>query len=306
MRKCDDVHCKTPHCFSSRAVLNHYRICSKQNRTATCEVCSPLIKNKQGNNPNRQGNNLIGRAPKSRSKRRTIVQTTGQNSRGDFKNISALDDEFDILRNSGTNRQNTNVSTNMKSHDNKKKQLQQRFLVQDIQKQQIQLAKKQELIKQQSKLVSPQSQEWHYFQSKLALSSQYQQELQKQLLQLQNDFIKVENKQDSNMTDLEDDQKSEQTLLCGNLTMSNTMEIDSEVSEVEIKSELSNQGKGTGTTQRLTEAYYHPPVSLMTKEGQAVVAEAVSSQFHVEEANERNKSPSGKNMSSQMVEIISG
>lgn len=43
MKKCRDKSCKTPHCLSSRCVLNHYRICKSQGRTATCEVCGPVM-----------------------------------------------------------------------------------------------------------------------------------------------------------------------------------------------------------------------------------------------------------------------
>ncbi len=42
MKKCRDKHCSTPHCLSSRCVLNHYKICKDENRTATCEVCAPV------------------------------------------------------------------------------------------------------------------------------------------------------------------------------------------------------------------------------------------------------------------------
>lgn len=43
MKKCRDKDCKTSHCLSSRCVLNHYRICKSQGRTATCEVCGPVM-----------------------------------------------------------------------------------------------------------------------------------------------------------------------------------------------------------------------------------------------------------------------
>ena len=43
MKTCRDKNCKTSHCLSSRCVLNHYRICKSQGRTATCEVCGPVM-----------------------------------------------------------------------------------------------------------------------------------------------------------------------------------------------------------------------------------------------------------------------
>jgi len=43
MKTCRDKNCKTSHCLSSRCVLNHYRICKSQGKTATCEVCGPVM-----------------------------------------------------------------------------------------------------------------------------------------------------------------------------------------------------------------------------------------------------------------------
>lgn len=43
MKACRDKNCKTPHCVSSRCVLNHYRICKSNGKTATCEVCGPVM-----------------------------------------------------------------------------------------------------------------------------------------------------------------------------------------------------------------------------------------------------------------------
>jgi myosin heavy subunit len=43
MKKCRDKNCKISHCLSSRCVLIHYRICRSQGRTATCEVCGPVM-----------------------------------------------------------------------------------------------------------------------------------------------------------------------------------------------------------------------------------------------------------------------
>jgi len=51
MKKCRDKNCKTAHCLSSRCVLNHYRICKSENKTSSCEVCGPVmrqIKQQQG------------------------------------------------------------------------------------------------------------------------------------------------------------------------------------------------------------------------------------------------------------------
>jgi hypothetical protein len=43
MKGCRNKNCETSHCRSSRCVLNHYRICKSQGKTATCEVCGPVM-----------------------------------------------------------------------------------------------------------------------------------------------------------------------------------------------------------------------------------------------------------------------
>jgi hypothetical protein len=43
MKKCRNKDCTTPHCLSSRCVLNHYKICKDEGRTSTCEVCAPVM-----------------------------------------------------------------------------------------------------------------------------------------------------------------------------------------------------------------------------------------------------------------------
>lgn len=44
MKKCRDKHCKVSHCLSSRCVLNHYRICKSEGKTASCAICAPVMK----------------------------------------------------------------------------------------------------------------------------------------------------------------------------------------------------------------------------------------------------------------------
>ncbi|KAL7549416.1 hypothetical protein ACHAWF_012686 [Thalassiosira exigua] len=44
MKKCRDKHCKVSHCLSSRCVLNHYRICKNEGKTARCAICAPVMK----------------------------------------------------------------------------------------------------------------------------------------------------------------------------------------------------------------------------------------------------------------------
>ncbi len=44
MKNCKDNNCTTEHCVTSRYVLNHYRMCKELKRTATCEICAPVMK----------------------------------------------------------------------------------------------------------------------------------------------------------------------------------------------------------------------------------------------------------------------
>lgn len=49
MKKCRDKHCKVSHCLSSRCVLNHYRICKSEGKTASCAICAPVMKHIRNN-----------------------------------------------------------------------------------------------------------------------------------------------------------------------------------------------------------------------------------------------------------------
>jgi len=40
VKKCRDKSCKVLHCLSSRCVLNHYRICKSEGKTASCATCA--------------------------------------------------------------------------------------------------------------------------------------------------------------------------------------------------------------------------------------------------------------------------
>lgn len=65
MKKCRNKDCKTPHCLSSRMVLNHYRMCKRKGTTATCKVCGPLYQPKETNDiepPNEQKSDEYERA----------------------------------------------------------------------------------------------------------------------------------------------------------------------------------------------------------------------------------------------------
>jgi len=286
MSRCAEIDCKTPHCFSSRCVLNHYRICSKQNLTATCEVCSPLIK--RGG-----GNNHVGRAPKlGHRERRAIVQTSGQKSGGDFKPIcNSIDgivppktqssEAFEFGTNNGKD------IINMKSHLIEQKKLQQRFLIMDLKQQQMQLTKKQQSIERQNKFVLPQSEEWHSLQSTLHLSGQYQHELQNQLLQLEKQPNKAEIKHDVVMSDA-DEHNSEHLSATGNddLKISPISEGISEHFELKQKSVSLNRGTAEGIKIRSAETSYSLSIPSILKGGQQVKTE-LSSTSTSNESNQR-------------------
>ena len=44
MKKCRDASCNVSHCLSSRCVLNHYLQCKREEKTASCLVCGPVMK----------------------------------------------------------------------------------------------------------------------------------------------------------------------------------------------------------------------------------------------------------------------
>ena len=56
MKKCRDKTCRIPHCLSSRCVLNHYRLCKSEGKTATCTICAPVLR------LIRQGDEALGSA----------------------------------------------------------------------------------------------------------------------------------------------------------------------------------------------------------------------------------------------------
>lgn len=44
MKKCRDKSCRVSHCLSGRCVLNHYRICKSEGKTASCATCAVVMK----------------------------------------------------------------------------------------------------------------------------------------------------------------------------------------------------------------------------------------------------------------------
>lgn len=142
----------------------------------------------------------------------------------------------------------------------------------DIKQQQMQLATKQHSIKQQNKRVMPQSEEWHSLQSKLDLSNQYQHELQKQLLQLEEQCKKAENKDNA----LADEHNSEHLSVTGNedLTISPVSALSGDNLELNQRFGSLNGGKSEGIKIRSAET--SSPLS-MPNGGQQVVDAKLSS-----------------------------
>jgi len=271
MKKCSDLQCHTPHCFSSRFVLNHYRICSKNNLTDTCEVCAPL---KRG-----RGNYRIGRIlePGLREQRAS-VQTSGQKSREDFEPINTFNDDFDMTLATEQNSEVTETVGNdgkdiidVKSQVADQKQRQQKLLIQDIQQQQMQVAKKQESLKQQNKVVLRQSLEGQHLHSQISLSDRCQHELQQQLVQLQEQCKKIEHTEDVNMSDA-NEHNSKQLLISGNENqkMRHISEIPNGRSELYHKSGSLHQGKEVGKRIRRAETGLCLSVVDPSNEGQQV------------------------------------
>merc|ERR1712238_458815 len=63
-------NCPVKHCQSSRSLLTHYRRCQSQGKTATCDICGPVVlfDREQHNNNNNSNNNNIRKKTKREGK----------------------------------------------------------------------------------------------------------------------------------------------------------------------------------------------------------------------------------------------
>jgi Bromodomain/TAZ zinc finger len=188
MKKCRDKNCKTAHCLSSRCVLNHYRICKSENKTSSCEVCGPVM--------------------------RQIKQQQNSEKQDDLEPLPASKDDLilsdpDLLP--GTvvapdmARQGSKSAVQIQSADEalaaqtlnqidlqaaQLKLQQQTMLLKQLQQQQAELMEQQQRLQQQQQHVLPQTQQGQQLQQQQALLQQLQQQFQQQQLLLQQELIR--------------------------------------------------------------------------------------------------------------------
>jgi hypothetical protein len=172
MKTCRDKNCRTPHCLSSRCVLNHYRICKSNGKTATCEVCGPVMARiKQLENEDGSVDPL----------------TNGQQEFGGHGSVTHQQLVSERMQQS--------LSSNFQQSQlhqlqNQQMQLQKRLEnLQQLQKQQAQLQEQQKRLQEQAQSIknsaSPQIQQLHQQQM---LLSELQKRCQQQQMLLQNEL----------------------------------------------------------------------------------------------------------------------
>lgn len=184
MKTCRNKNCKTSHCFSSRCVLNHYRICKSNGRTATCEVCGPvMLKIKQQERDDGSGDPLaicqdasaLGSSISNNLQQPSVVSS-----------LQSFSDQQDLAQD-----QNNDMG-NVDSLANQQKLKAQLDNLRLLQKKQEELLKQQERLEEQAQNVqdpnSPQAQQLQEQQlllQQLQKRCQHQQMVLQQRLQLQ-------------------------------------------------------------------------------------------------------------------------
>lgn len=187
MKKCRDKKCMTAHCLSSRCVLNHYRICKSENKTSSCEVCGPVMRQIKQQTSEKQDD------------------TEQLPATLDDSSISLSDPQLPVTGSiamapptlvSTTQPQNTDEAIAMQQRQQAELQVaeqklqQQHMLLKRLQQQQAELMEQQERLQQQQQHVLPQTQQGQQLQQQQALLQQLQQQFRQQQLLLQQELIR--------------------------------------------------------------------------------------------------------------------
>lgn len=184
MKTCRDKNCRTSHCLSSRCVLNHYRICKSNGKTATCEVCGPVMaKIKQLERDDGTSD------PLTREQDPSLGVSTSQPSMmmpAAAEGITAIDGHMGP----GQVDQSQQQQSQLQQLQNQHVKLQQRLeSLQQLQKQQNQLLEQQRRLQEQARSIKdPNSQEAQQLQQQQMLLSQLQSRCQQQQLLLQHEL----------------------------------------------------------------------------------------------------------------------
>lgn len=176
MKRCRNKNCKTAHCLSSRCVLNHYRMCKTENKTSTCEVCAPVMRQikwqqsaqveedpiiqDDSNIPSSEAASLL--SVSSTAQVPGCPDTVGQQKRQSLEDLRATQEKLQ----------------------------QQQLLLKQFKEQQAHLAEQQEQLLQQQQHVQPHTQQDEQLQKQQGLLLQLQQLFQQQQLLLQHELVR--------------------------------------------------------------------------------------------------------------------
>lgn len=188
MKNCRDKDCRTSHCLSSRCVLNHYRICKANGKTATCEVCGPVMsKIKQIDQDDSSVDPLAGQ-PSDASVLQPPIQPPTQ-----VQIPVQVPAHVDQSTSGGGDQ------SQLEQLQSQQMKLQARLEnLRQLQKQQEQLLEQQRRIQEQaSNIKDPTSQQAQQLQQQQLLLSQLQQRCQQQQLLLQQE-LQEQNAADAN------------------------------------------------------------------------------------------------------------
>ena len=209
MKSCHDKSCKTAHCLSSRCVLNHYRICKGENRTETCEVCSPVMKHfrvqaaANGDEPDESMEDLAREAQTVSSvginANAFAAMSPGNITSSDVQRVNDQQQQLSRALEHSQQQQAQMQNRRFAPTGSDTQQLaeiqaaqqklqQQQLLLQQLQQQQAQLLDQQKQLQQQQQQVLPQTQQGQQLQQQQTLLQKLQQEFQQQQQLLQHEL----------------------------------------------------------------------------------------------------------------------
>ncbi|KAI2514012.1 histone acetylation protein [Fragilaria crotonensis] len=183
MKKCRDKDCKTAHCLSSRCVLNHYRICKSKNKTSTCEVCGPVMRQIKDNHPPDDD--------ESTTNERDDTVTQGGLPRQDVPGQQPS--QFEREGNNSSNLVRGGGDS-QRIEDLQAAQLkiqQKQALLNQVQNQQVQLFEQQTQLEHQQQHVAPQTQKGQHLQQQQLLLQQLLIQFQQQEMLLRQEIMQL-------------------------------------------------------------------------------------------------------------------
>jgi len=191
MKRCRDKGCRTPHCLSSRRVLNHFRVCKAENRTASCEICAPVMKYIQAQSANSSGSggggggSANGEDIDALATSADAVGSMGGDDKGDGKKgatpSDAQSNQAAVTSSSGGGDDTSQGNQPTMTREEAQQKLQQgMLLLRQLQTQQAQLMEQQSMIQQEQKNVMPNTPQGQQLQQKHMLLQKLQEEFRQQ------------------------------------------------------------------------------------------------------------------------------